>query len=69
MKCSAVYLPGCCFQSTDSIHINVALLHTVIYAVFITPETCTRACKDKVLRKPCSSLLPDKVSFLTEATH
>lgn len=49
-RCSAVHLLGCCLQSTGSIHINVALFHTVIYAVLITPETCTKACKDiKVL--------------------
>lgn len=41
-RCSAVYL---LFPEPGSIHINVALSHAVIYAVFITPETCTRACK------------------------
>lgn len=41
-RCSAVYL---LFPEPGSIHINVALSHAVIYAVFITPETCTGACK------------------------
>lgn len=44
-RCSAVRLLGCCSQGPGSIHINVVLFHTVISAVFITPETCTGACK------------------------
>lgn len=64
MGCSAVHLLGCCLQSTGSIHINVALLQTVIYAIFCTPETCTRVCKDiKCHQNPAADYCLTKSAF------
>jgi len=63
-RCSSVRLLGCCFQSADSIHINVALLHTVIYAGFVTPGTRTRVCKDiKCYENPAADYCLTKSAF------
>lgn len=52
------------FQSTNSIHINAALLHMVIDAAFVTPETCTRACKDiKCSESPAAGYCLTKSAF------